>query len=73
MEKYDGTKTFDIIECKLDPLNCYGSPGHASTCMSGDTLFPALIPHATVPPKTGGRVSLQIQFEHNPTKMCAGI
>ena len=41
----------------------FGCVKHASSCMLQSMIFPAIIPHATIPLCSGWRISLQIQIE----------
>lgn len=45
----------------------YSGSGHACTCMLQAIVFPARMYHASVPPRKGVRISLQIQFEAGVT------
>ena len=44
-------------------MKFYSSPEHACTCMLKAVIFPADMYHASVPPKKGARLSLQLQIE----------
>ena len=64
--EYNKKKDFTEEELKYFydyKMKFYSSPEHACTSMLKAVIFPADMYHASVPPKKGARLSLQLQIE----------
>ena len=64
--EYNKKKDFTEEELKYFydyKMEFYSSPEHACTSMLKAVIFPADMYHASVPPKKGARLSLQLQIE----------